>query len=95
MWVSKTKIRQEFNKHYMEKFNLGIPRELKGKNKHLTDPSSINEPYCTRSVFARLKDENGITVAGVHYYSRPNGMLGASGIPDPKWLLGDNVILKV
>ena len=33
-------------------------------------------------------------VALVHQFIRPDGTLGASGRPDPKWLLVDGVILK-
>ncbi len=32
-------------------------------------------------------------VALVHQYLRPDGRIGASGMPDPKWLLGEGEIL--
>jgi hypothetical protein len=37
----------------------------------------------------------GTQVAIVHQYLLPNGTVGASGRPDPKWLLDDNQILKI
>jgi hypothetical protein len=33
-------------------------------------------------------------VAIVHQYVRPDGTIGGSGLPDPKWLKDGNVILK-
>lgn len=35
---------------------------------------------------------DGSRVALVHQYLRPDGTVGASGQPDPKWLLEDGVI---
>jgi hypothetical protein len=36
----------------------------------------------------------GKLVAVVHQYIRPDGSLGGSGRPDPKWLRDGNTILK-
>ncbi len=38
-------------------------------------------------------DAKGILIARAHRYLRPNGTLGGSGLPDPKWLrLSDRII---
>ena len=39
--------------------------------------------------------EAGREVARVHQYLRRDGTLGASGLPDPKWLRDGNRVLKV
>lgn len=36
--------------------------------------------------------EDGKLVAKAHQYLRPDGSIGASGKPDPKWLCQDGVI---
>ena len=46
-------------------------------------------PYCTESQGVAYRRRDGIDVAYVHQYLMPNGELGASGFPDPKWLLHD------
>ncbi len=52
------------------------------------------EPVCTRSQLVTYFDADGERVAIVHQYLRQDGTLGASGLPDPKWLLhGGEVLL--
>lgn len=45
---------------------------------------SVDEPSCTRSQYVRYVDSDGRMVAEVHRYLRPDGTIGASGVPDPK-----------
>jgi len=48
------------------------------------------EPRGTKSKRARYYDAQGQWVFTVHYYRRPDGNLGASGLMDPKRLkIGD------
>ena len=51
-----------------------------------------NEPYCTRSQIVEYVDLAGISVALVHQYQRRDGTLGASGEPDPRWVVIDGVV---
>jgi len=46
-------------------------------------------PYCTESQGVEYRRKDGTEVAYVHQYLKPNGKLGASGMPDPKRLLHD------
>lgn len=39
--------------------------------------------------------KGGVHVAGVHQYLRPDGILGGSGLPDPKWVLDGGVRYRV
>ena len=44
------------------------------------------EPPGTRSQILDYRDPNGERVVTVHRYLRPDGTLGGSGQPDPKWI---------
>ncbi len=48
---------------------------------------------CTRSQLITYFDADGRRVAIVHQYLRRDGTLGASGLPDPKWLLHEGEVL--
>jgi hypothetical protein len=37
-------------------------------------------------------DDVGHRIFLVHFYLRPNGTIGGSGKPDPKWLFEDGVV---
>ena len=41
------------------------------------------EPYCTKSQMLSYR-RDGLEVARAHMYLRPDGTIGASGLPDPK-----------
>lgn len=79
---------------YWEKTQQGVLKTKLVKDNH---PSSTraNEPVCTRSQYIIYIDRNGKKVAGVHQYLRRDGSIGASGRPDPKELLVDDVLYIV
>ena len=54
------------------------------------------EPRGTRSQILDYLDPDGERVVTVHRYLRPDGTLGGSGQPDPKWIRreGDVFILS-
>jgi len=47
-------------------------------------PDSPQEPPGTQSQMISIRREDGLEVARVHAYIRPDGSIGASGRPDPK-----------
>lgn len=51
-----------------------------------------NQPTGTRSERVNYVDHNGRYVATVHQYRKPDGTLGASGLPDPKRVRIGNVV---
>jgi hypothetical protein len=53
------------------------------------------QPAGTRSQMLRyFRRSDGLLMAIVHQYRLPNGSLGASGLPDPKWLRdGDRILI--
>jgi hypothetical protein len=55
-------------------------------------PQGIDEPRGTRSLTVSYVNEAGERVFIVHLYLRPDGTIGGSGKPDPKWLFEDGVI---
>jgi hypothetical protein len=69
----------------------GELRSIVMQEKH-PSPQPAREPFCTRSQMAAYVDSEGIEVARVHQYLRPDGTIGGSGKPDPKRLLHDGVI---
>lgn len=72
----------------------GTLHELVVEDGH-PSPASSGEPVCTRSQYVLYLDPRGEKVAEVHQYVRPDGGIGASGRPDPKALLIDDVVYHV
>ena len=54
--------------------------------------TSIDEPPGTQSLTVAYVDDEFHRVFLVHFYLRPDGSIGASGRPDPKWLLDNGVV---
>ena len=61
-------------------------------DRHPTRPKA-GEPVCTRSQLVTYFDSSGRRIAIVHQYLRQDGSLGASGLPDPKWLIHEGEVL--
>lgn len=94
-WVSSDIIRQAFNDgQYYEKARRGQLRSYVKRTSHPAHPPQ-GEPVCTRSQIVVYYSPDGDPVALVHQYLRPNGQLGASGLPDPKRLFLEDRILSV
>jgi len=92
--IAESEIRRIFNeRQYDRRIQAGEIWEDVLDNGHPT-PKRSGEPSCTHSqlIAYRERDSNR-KVALVHQYLRPDGRIGASGKPDPKWLLGDGEIL--
>ena len=53
---------------------------------------SRDEPPGTQSVAASYVNESLHCIFLVHFYLRPDGTIGGSGKPDPKWLFVDGVV---
>jgi hypothetical protein len=95
-WVSEDIIRQIFNDHRIyELVKDGILRTYLKRNSHPTNPEKVGQPYCTWSQIVIYYDKNDKPVAIVHQYLRPDGKLGASGLPDPKRIFLENRIISV
>jgi hypothetical protein len=52
-------------------------------------------PPCTLSQVVAYRGPRGRTIAVVHQYRLADGRLGASGKPDPKFLVEDGVVYQV
>jgi hypothetical protein len=50
-----------------------------------------NQVPGTLSQFIKFFGENGSPVLMVHQFLRPDGTIGASGLPDPKMMLKDGI----
>lgn len=59
--------------------------------RHPSRPKAA-EPYCTRTQIINYWTSNRQMVARVHRYLRPDGTIGASGMPDPKMLVAHGVV---
>ncbi len=93
-WVPDDEIRRVFNDgHYLEMLANGELIAILLKDRP-AKPSS-GQPHGTRSQILTYKSKTGKLVALVHQYLRPDGTLGASGLPDPKRLLHNNRLLAV
>ncbi len=53
------------------------------------------EPNGTVSQMVSYRDAQDDEIARVHQYLRPDGTLGASGLPDPKRLLEAGVLYRL
>lgn len=63
-------------------------------DRHPAAPPS-GEPHCTRSQMVEYWTRDRQMVALVHQYLRPDGSLGASGLPDPKAIVHQGVRYKL
>lgn len=95
-FVNEDEIRRLFNDIYLDKI---IAKEFTKKTTydvHVT--KSIEKiplqiiPKCSRSQMVSYFDSQGQEVVKVHRYLKRDGTLGASGKPDPKWLLHGNIL---
>jgi hypothetical protein len=60
-------------------------------------PRFVNERIPSGSVSCEVSywDANGNEVARVHQYVKPDGTLGASGLPDPRRVLINGVLYRM
>lgn len=56
-------------------------------------PAVANQVPGTTVQLTYYATTEGVTIALVHQYVRPDGTLGGSGKPDPKWLLREREAL--
>src|SRR3972149_5100098 len=87
-YVGARKIRQAFNASqlYHRLLSGDLQSSIRDES-HLsqTRAANLGSPHCTWSQMLAYFDEAQL-VAIVHQYQQPDGTLGASGQPDPKWL---------
>ena len=90
--ITEQEIRKLFNDGlYWSRAKQGDLRQILIKEKHPSPPRS-SEPICTLSQILSYVDATDNEVALVHQYLRPDKTLGASGIPDPKRLLKEDIL---
>lgn len=86
-YTSAAEVRRIFNEgRYWERRQRGELAEHILKDRIPTPPAA-GEPRGTRSQYIAYLDEDGDEVARVHQYLRPDGSLGGSGRPDPKFVV--------
>ena len=91
-------IREAFNSgQFWERAQRGEFTLEFERDKHYSrqEARRYNFTYCTRSQVLRYFDGNGIRIAVVHQIRNPDGTIGASGKPDPKYLQLEDEILRV
>src|SRR5689334_12693200 len=85
VYVDKWTLRQRFNElDYYGRLRRGELTAIVYWER--LAPSSAGQAPGTLGQIVHYFDR-GVEVARVHQYLRRNGTLGASGLPDPKWLL--------
>jgi len=62
-----------------------------------THPSrtQANEPFCTYTQEVFYIDSGNQEVVRAHQYLRPDGALGASGLPDPKQIVENGIMYRL
>jgi hypothetical protein len=95
--VTEEELRKLFNDNYLPKIQAGQIQEkvLRGGGRHPSLPLA-NEPYCTESqVVSYIDPSSNQEVARAHRYLRPDGTIGASGLPDPKRVFLNDVLYRI
>lgn len=86
IWVTPTIIQRLFNTgQYYERVISGEFTTVIRKER-VPKRQKPGHPPGTRSQFVYYYDSDGNKLAGVHQYLLPDGTLGASGKPDPKYI---------
>ena len=91
-------VREAFNSgQFWERAQRGELTLEFERDKHYSrqDAREYNFTYRTRSQVLRYFDSNGNWIAVVHQIRNPDGTIGASGKPDPRYLQLENEILRV
>jgi len=95
-WVAASELHKIFNAgRYYEKVQSGELKCFPDSDRPRRHHAPPSEPVCTWSETWFYYDKNGDPVAVVHQYVRPDGNLGASGLPDPKCLFLQDKVLKL
>ena len=88
-------MRRLFNEgRFWERAQAGEFRQVVQGSRHPSLPVAP-VPFCTYSQILSYFDASGTEVATVHQYLQPDGLLGASGRPDPKRLLVKGVLYRL
>jgi hypothetical protein len=75
---------------FRDRLRSGELRSIVKVSNH-PSPEKATEPVCTLSEILAYLDDNGQQVALVHQFTRRDGSIGGSGLPDPKLLLIDGI----
>lgn len=68
---------------------------MRGGGRHPSPPAA-SEPFCTWSQEVSYIDPTtNEEVARAHRYLRPDGTIGASGLPDPKRVVHNGIIYRI
>ncbi|MBI3968827.1 MAG: hypothetical protein HY329_24585 [Chloroflexi bacterium] len=92
-YVSEAELRQLFNTHrFYYRLRRGEIQSLLTAE-HPASPAAGQPPRTISQMLIYL--EKGRPVAEVHQYVRPDGTLGASGMPDPKRVVWNGVLYRL
>ena len=95
--VGERELRKLFNEKYLSRIQAGQIQEkvLRGGGRHPSLPLA-SEPFCTESQEVSYVDpSSNQEVARAHRYLRPDGTIGASGMPDPKRVFADGILYRI
>ena len=84
-------IQHEFNSRQL--YERLQNNELKATILKSRHRASKDEPKCTSSQVLIYWDSRSNAVAMVHQYLRPDGTIGGSGKPDPKWIVVEDKVM--
>jgi hypothetical protein len=91
--ITVKEIQEKFNKgKYWERMRSGEFTSVVLEEGRPQAKVVEQEPIGTVSQMVSYRDANNDEVARVHQYVRPDGSIGASGLPDPKRLLEGGVL---
>ena len=80
-------MREKFNHAGLwDQAKKGVLKQIPIRVGHPSPPKA-DEPNCTHSQIISYRDRDGKEIARIHQYVRPDGSIGASGLPDPNRLL--------
>ena len=83
------------NSEYPEFIRSGRLKQTLLKRSHMQNPDLRQGPHCTHSESHLYTSDDGEYLVVVHQYVKPDGMLGASGKPDPKRMKLEGLIYAV
>ena len=95
--ITEEKLRELFNENYLDRIKKGEIEErvMRGAGRHPSLALS-HEPFCTQSQEIWYFDlTTGQELARAHRYLRPDGTIGASGMPDPKRLFLNGELYRI
>ncbi|MBA3571931.1 MAG: hypothetical protein H0W34_08165 [Pyrinomonadaceae bacterium] len=80
---------------FWERTQAGELRAVVAKERIPSEVDDVTIPLGSVSQEVRYYDQDNNEVARIHWYIKPDGSIGGSGLPDPKRLMVNGILYRL